>query len=171
MNITIRIATPSDAADMAEVYMRSWEVAYKDFIPADFINEKRKRSVVQMEKILNDECLSHFQYIILCEGAMIGSMTVAYSRDEDLDDTFYELWGIYLHPDYFRKGVGSQAMDFAYEIARGLGKSNMNLWAFKDNISSVKFYEKCGFVADGKTKILNCGKPLTAIRMRKNLKV
>jgi len=169
MDIKIRPATLSDAFDMAEVYSRSWEVAYKDFIPADYILEKRKRSVSQMERMLNDESLRPFQYIILCEGATIGSLTVAYCNDEDLDDTFYEVWGIYLHPDYFRKGVGSQAMDFAYEIARGLGKTNMSLWVFQDNDSSIKFYDKCGFVADGKTKILNCGKPLTAIRMRKSL--
>ena len=35
--ITIRLAIPADAPDMANVHMRSWEVAYKDIIPAEFI--------------------------------------------------------------------------------------------------------------------------------------
>jgi len=38
--ITIRLAVHSDAPDMAEVLMRSWETAYKDIIPLDFIREK-----------------------------------------------------------------------------------------------------------------------------------
>lgn len=33
MNITIRLAEPADAPDMAEVFIRSWEKAYKDIIP------------------------------------------------------------------------------------------------------------------------------------------
>jgi len=28
--IAIRLAVPADAPDMAEIHMRSWEVAYKD---------------------------------------------------------------------------------------------------------------------------------------------
>ena len=40
INITIRPAVLTDAPDMAEVHMRSWEVAYKDIIPAEYIKEK-----------------------------------------------------------------------------------------------------------------------------------
>ena len=40
MDIVIRLATSSDALDMAEVHMRSWEIAYKNIIPADYIREK-----------------------------------------------------------------------------------------------------------------------------------
>ena len=169
MNTTIRLAIPADALDMAEVYMRSWEAAYKDIVPADYISEKNKRSFAQMEHLLNDEKFSPFQYVMLLDGVIVGIMTVASSRDEDTDDSFYELHGIYLHPDYYRKGIGTQAMEFACNIAHSLDKITMILWVFEDNINSVKFYEKCGFAADGKTKILYCGKELTAIRMRKNL--
>ena len=37
--VFIRLAVPADAPDMAEVHMRSWEVAYKDIIPAEYIRE------------------------------------------------------------------------------------------------------------------------------------
>jgi hypothetical protein len=40
MNTTIRLAVPSDATDMADVHMRSWEAAYKDILPADYIRMK-----------------------------------------------------------------------------------------------------------------------------------
>jgi RimJ/RimL family protein N-acetyltransferase len=45
----------------------------------------------------------------------------------------------------------------------------MNVWVFAENISSIKFYEKCGFASDGKTKIYNCGKDMKCIRMKKDL--
>jgi RimJ/RimL family protein N-acetyltransferase len=33
------------------------------------------------------------------------------------------------------------------------GKNKVFLWVFKDNIRACKFYEKCGFKADGTEKI------------------
>lgn len=87
--------------------------------------------------MLNDKKLSPFQYAILVDSAIIGIMTVAPSRDEDTDDSFYELHGIYLHPDYFRLGIGRQAVEFACGIARSLGKINMILWVFDDNVPST----------------------------------
>jgi len=169
MKTEIRLATPANAFDMAEVYMRSWEVSYKDIVPADFISEKRKKSVAQMEYMLNDEKLSPFQYAIFVDNVIVGVITVAPSCDEDTDDSFYELHGIYIHPNYFRKGIGTQAVEFACGIARRLGKENMILWVFEDNTNSVNFYSKCGFVADGKAKIIDCGKELNAIRMKMNI--
>jgi len=167
--ITIRHAIPADAPDMAEAYMRSWEVAYRDIVPAEYIRQKRERNLAKMESMLNDEESRRFQYVILYGGAIIGIMSVAPARDADTDDSFYELHGIYLHPDYCRQGIGTQAMEFAFGIAKDLGKKTMTLWVFADNASSIGFYEKCGFSADGKTKTLNFGKPLAAIRMRKDL--
>lgn len=48
-----------------------------------------------------------------------------------------------------------QAMNFAFDKAVSNGKSNMILWAFAKNTDAIKFYDKCGYVADGATKIYN----------------
>lgn len=165
--ITIRLAIPADALDMAEVHMRSWEVAYKDIIPAEFIKEKNaNRPALYQQNITNE---NNKKYVIQLNSKTVGIMFVALPQDDDVGDNCYELHGIYLHPDYYRQGIGTQAMDFAYDIARGFGKTVMTVWVFEDNTNSIKFYKKCGFAKDGKTKILNFGKPLTAIRMRRDL--
>ena len=88
---------------------------------------------------------------------------------DDVGDDFYELHYIYLHPDYYRQGIGSKAMAYAFDKACNLGKKYMVVWVFADNVNSVKFYEKCGFRADGKTATRDFGKPLTSIRMKKVL--
>ena len=165
MNITIRLAIPSDAPDMAEIVMRSWEIAYKDIVPADYIKE-RNANLPQRYKIPDDNTTYH---VIQFDGKTIGIMTVAPSQDDDLDDSFYDLQAIYLHPDYFHQGIGTVAMEYAFEIARGLGKTNMTVWLLEDNHNAEKFYEKCGFAADGKTKPRIYGKELTLIRMRREL--
>ena len=169
LEINIRPAVLSDAIDMAEVYMGSFEAAYKNIIPADYIREKRVNSNENMIRVLSDENYSRFQYVILHKDAIVGVMTVAPARDDDTDDSFYELHGIYISPNYFRQGIGAQAINFALDKARTLGKQTMILWVFADNICSIKFYEKSGFITDGKTRTLNCGKPLIAIRMRREI--
>jgi ribosomal protein S18 acetylase RimI-like enzyme len=99
----------------------------------------------------------------------VGIMKVAAAQDSDLDDSFYELHYIYLHPDYFRMGIGIKAMAFAFDKARSLEKKTMVVWVLERNENAIKLYEKCGFAADGKTMTQNRGKPLALIRMRKEL--
>ena len=166
-NITIRLATPADALDMAEIHARSWEAAYKDIIPAAYIKEKNAGRPALWKRILTDDNTS--RYVIEADGKTIGFVCIDSPQDDDLDDTFYELHAIYLHPDVYRQGIGSQAIDFAFEKARAFGKTAMTVWVLAENTNSIKFYEKCGFVADGATKILECGKPLQAVRMRHKL--
>lgn len=173
MNITIRLAIPADAPHMAEIHSRSWEAAYKDIIPIEYINEKNATRPALFKRIITDENTT--QYVILADNKIVGIMCVAPPQKENItilndcgiDDSFYELHGIYLHPDYYRKGIGTKAMEFAFNKARSNGKTNMIVWVFAENTNSIKFYEKCDFTADGATKIYNCGKEMKCIRMRR----
>lgn len=167
MNIEILLARPADALDFAEIHARSWEVAYKDIIPADYITRQSATRPALWQKILTDENAN--KYKIVCDGKTAGFVDVDSAQDSDLGDDFYELRGIYLHPDYFRMGIGSIAMVFALKMARDKGKKHMVLWVFEENINSISFYKKHGFRADGKTEIHECGKPVNSIRMRRTL--
>jgi len=167
MNITIRLATPGDASDMAEVGMRSWEIAYKDILPEEYIREKNATRPEQFKQNITHE--NKNQYVIRLNDKTIGIMKIAPPTDDDLDDTFYEVHYLYLHPDYFRKGIGTQAMQFAFDKTRSLGKKHISIWVFTENISTIKFYEKCGFARDGKTALQDRGRAVEIIRMRSEL--
>ena len=147
--------------------MRSWEVAYKDIIPAEYIKEKNAGRPALWEKILSD--VNTTQYIIKKDGKTAGMIGIGSSRDEDTEDDVYELMGLYLLPEYIRQGIGTQAMEFAYDKARGLCKKNMTVWLLEDNINAKIFYETCGFVADGSLREQSFGKVLNSIRMRRDL--
>jgi len=167
MKINIRLATPADAPDMAEIHARSWEVAYKDIIPEEYIKEKNKTRPALWKRIITEENTS--RYVIETQGRIVGFVHADPPRDDDLDDSFYELHGLYLYPDYYRKGIGSQAMAFVFAKVRALGKTNMALYVLSENANSIQFYEKCGFTADGKTDTYDYGKMMQGIRMRKSL--
>ncbi|MDR0287839.1 MAG: GNAT family N-acetyltransferase, partial [Clostridiales bacterium] len=65
--------------------------------------------------------------------------------------------------------IGTKAVNYAFDKARSLGKAEMIVWVFTDNANSVKFYESCGFVKDGKVKPYDCGRIIQCIRMRRAL--
>lgn len=175
MNILIRLATRADAPDMANIHARSWEVAYKDIIPAEYIKEKNSTRAARWERILSAENKIH--YIILNGNTAVGMLTIGAPQHENIeikndigiDDSFWELHSIYLHPDYYHRGIGTIALDFAMNKAREAGKTNMLLWVFEENKNAVKFYEKCGFAADGASKVYNCDKKMNCIRMKRSL--
>lgn len=167
MEISFRLAVPTDAPDMAEIHARAWEVSYKDIIPMDYIREKSITRPALWQRILARENTS--KYVIQADGKTAGFMDIAPSGDDDAGDDIYELHGLYLHPDYYRQGIGTQAMQFAFAKAHDIGKAAMTLWVFAENTPGVRFYEKCGFAADGGVQTLECGKPMKAIRMRRKL--
>lgn len=167
MNITIRLAVPADAPDMAEIHMRSWEAAYKDIIPEEYIREKNAGRTALWERILGS--INTTQYIIKKDGKTAGMMGIGASRDENAGDDTYELMGLYLLPEYFRQGIGTQAMEFAFDMTRVLGKKHMTVWLLEDNLNAKRFYKKCGFISDGNKREQNFGKPLNSIRMRRDL--
>ena len=168
MNIRIRLAVPADALDMAEIHMRSWLAAYKDIIPMEYIQEKNATRPALFKRIITDENAT--QYVIQKGGETVGIMCVAETpQDDDANENTCELEGIYLHPDCYRQGIGTKAMEFAFAIARKWGKKVITLWVFAENTNAIKFYEKCGFSADGSTKNYNCGKVVECIRMRRSL--
>jgi ribosomal protein S18 acetylase RimI-like enzyme/ubiquinone/menaquinone biosynthesis C-methylase UbiE len=162
--ISIRLAVPADAPNMAEVHMRSWEVAYKDIIPAEYVRDKNATRPALYTRVITDE--NKNSYVIQCNGKIVGIIKIAPPTDDDVGDNTYEVHYLYLHPDYFRMGIGTKAMEFAFDVARRLGKTDITVWVLDENVNSIRFYEKYGFTADGKAMNAEYGKVNGRIRMR-----
>jgi ribosomal protein S18 acetylase RimI-like enzyme len=147
--------------------MRSWEVAYKDIIPADFIIEKNATRQAQFKESITID--NNDAYVIQYGEKTIGILRASLPLDDDMGDDAYELYYIYLHPDFCKMGIGTRAMEFAFDKARNMGKRIMTVWVFAENVNSIRFYEKCGFSADGKRAVKDYGRNIEAVRMIKYL--
>lgn len=102
--------------------------------------------------------------VILNNGMIVGFMCLGKCRDEDLDNTYGEIWGIYLLPSFWRQGIGTVFIDWGIEELKQKGYRKISLWVLEDNMNARRFYEKMGFMHDGTVKELNIGKPLNEIR-------
>ena len=166
--IAIRLATPSDAPDIAEILMRSWEVAYGNIIPSDFIRKRNSARVEQFKQAITEE--NNTYYAIQTDDKTVGYMRVVnVLNDDGSESEVSDLEQIYLHPDYYRQGIGTKAMGFAYSVALRFNKKAMIVWVLAENVAAIKFYENCGFVADGERKEREYGKVLEIMRMSKSL--
>ncbi len=103
-------------------------------------------------------------------GQAVGILTLGASRDSDLDtQQTGEIWGIYLLPTHWRKGIGRQLVGWAESVLTSRGHRDAVLWVLEGNQDARRFYEAMGFSPDGAFKHLNLGAPLKAVRYRKTL--
>jgi ribosomal protein S18 acetylase RimI-like enzyme len=157
-NLIIRKATIEDAEGKGYVHYQSWIETYTGLFP-DEVMER-----LSLEKSIdNARKYPENTYVAIVDDKIIGFSCYLESRDEDLEDTG-EIMAIYILKEYQGNGVGKKLMEVCYKELSQYSK--LSLWVLGDNKKSVGFYEKEGFVADGKTKMLH-GKEV--IRMIKRM--
>jgi ribosomal protein S18 acetylase RimI-like enzyme len=105
-------------------------------------------------------------------GEIVGFLTLGAGRDPDLDvSRTGEIWGIYISPDYWRRGIGKRLAEEAARIFKARGYEDAVLWVLEGNQQARQFYETMGFSLDGAFKNVDWGRPLRAVRYRKTLEL
>lgn len=109
-------------------------------------------------------------YLFLLEGEVVGFLTLGAARDPDIDiGCTGEIWGIYVSPGYWRKGIGKQLGGEAERILKSRGYDYVILWVLEDNVQARRFYEVMGYGLDGESKNIDWGTESKAVRYRKAL--
>jgi GNAT superfamily N-acetyltransferase len=124
--ITIRPATSSDAAAVADVYLASFHATY-DFPLAHTDDEVRGW--------IGDVVGSGGTWVAIEPlGAVVGMMAI---EPGVLDQ-------LYVRPDRLGEGIGRRLLD----VARDRSPDGLTLYTFQVNARARRFYERNGFVAD-----------------------
>lgn len=164
----IRYATCADAETLGEIHASSWKIAYKNIVPDEVLDnitiEKRKKF---FEKALTEGWEE--DAILYKDNVAVGLICIGKCRDTDKPISTGEIWGIYLHPNYWNQGIGKDLMTWGLNELKGRNYKEITLWVLEENISARKFYEKMGFKHDGTVKEINIGNSLNEYRYIKNL--
>ena len=166
--MNLRRATTSDAPSLAQVHVDSWQVAYKGLVPDDFLQRftYQKREEAFRAAI---EARAEETYLAEVSDHAVGILTIGASRDPDLDvRSCGEIWGIYVSPAYWRRGIGKRLAQEAERILLARGFRKIVLWVLEGNTAARSFYEAMGFCPDGASKVVNLGTSLNVIRYAKN---
>ena len=158
MSITYKkLETDDEIRGKAYVHWKAWQEAYAGIIAPAYL-----------EKLTLEKCENiAFQWrdnnvIALDGGRVVGFACYGKCRDEDLDNAG-EVSAIYILSEYYGQGVGHHLMQMA--LAELAGYDRVAVWVLKDNERAIRFYERCGFAADGTEKTLTLVTPVTEMRM------
>lgn len=161
--IEIRYARPGDARALGEIQSSSWRAAYKGVVPdcvlAAYTPEAREKA---FEGFL--AAGESRNAIAFCDGRPAGWACFEKCRDADAPALRGEIWGIYLSPAYWRRGIGSKLLFWTIDKLKAIGFTSVSLWVLEENANARAFYEHHGFKPDGAKKELELGKKLNVIR-------
>jgi len=165
----IRRATVDDAPELACVHVDSWRAAYRDLV-SDAILERFECQ--WREKRFREALVAGVEetYLVRMGGKAVAFLTLGAARDPDLDaNRTGEIWGIYVLPGYWRRGIGRALAEHAERILASRGYKDAVLWVLEGNEQARRFYEAMGFALEGETREMNWGAPLRAVRYAKVL--
>ena len=151
LTANIRAATLEDAEHIAHIHICSWQKMYRDFIPETILqNLSLKERTQQWYDLIRQKVKV---LVIEINNQMVGFVSICAFRDLDEDASLGEISAIYLHPDYWRKGLGTKLCLAALSELEKQGYKKVLIWIFEANIQARKFYEALGFTVSNSTKL------------------
>jgi len=167
MSLCIRKATLDDAYNLSYVHAMSWKEAYKGIVPDEYTDARTvEAGIEKMQKMIISK--PDANYIAELDSKAIGRLAIHECYDKD-SPNFGEIGALYILPEYWRKGYGKQIAAFALAELKTRGYSSVSLWTLEASTRARRFYESVEFVLDGTQKTLDLGKPLTAVRYKKEI--
>ena len=150
MEFSIRRAKPEDAFALAALHHSSIKNAFSDLIPV-YANSRTPDDFERLWQARFDDS-SCITSVLLRGEQIVGLVSASVTRDNDADGTFGEVGRIYLHPAVWQKGHGAALLKTCEMDLESMGFKTSKLWVFEPNKRAIRFYERNGYRADGKTK-------------------
>jgi ribosomal protein S18 acetylase RimI-like enzyme len=178
--VALRDARRGDELAVAEVHVRSWQDAYRELMPAEFLagldprdraarykfeaGERAPTTVVAIAPVDDfggvgdgdDPSLTNSGEVRSGSSPspvepVIGFVTFGPSRDRDTVG-LGEIYALYVDPGRYEGGVGRMLMAHARRRLKGEGFDAAVLWVLQGNERAASFYEREGWKPDGATR-------------------
>ena len=137
---SVRPASPSDAKAIAEIHVATWQSAYKELMPEDFLKTMtlEKRLAYWREAIEYSEP----QLLVVLEAEkVVGFVGFDRSRDAGTKSSVGEIWTLYVAPEHWGKGAGIALWDGAREGLKEEGCTQVTAWVLLRNERAIRFFE------------------------------
>lgn len=163
--MTIIPATTAHLSDLARIHLASKIYAEAGIIDADFLAaktleeyENKWEDFLQAEGSKTDLLVDGNTVIAFISYGPLRTPPPGTSKIRPLYSA--EIFAIYVHPDYMRKGYGEKLLKHAVNQLQAMKHQSLCLWALDKNKQACSFYEKMGgkrvgkhFVEMGPTKV------------------
>lgn len=140
---TLRVPSPEDAREIAEVHVRSWRETYTGLVPERFFGDDARQARLRLwTTLLADPAGRERIRVAEVDGAIVGFA----ERDRPQEDNparELALRLLYVLKAHHGSGAGQALVDAV------LGEEPAQLWVAEANLRAIRFYERNGFRADG----------------------
>lgn len=139
-----------DCEEAAALHILAWQVGYKGLLPDDYLAtlDSAVWATVRRDRLEQD--LPRQSLIAETDGRISGFVIFGDKRDEVDHTAFHpetgEIYAIYVHPDYWGKGVADALIQAALA---GLTQAEVQLWVLEENHRARRFYARYGLYPDG----------------------
>jgi ribosomal protein S18 acetylase RimI-like enzyme len=153
--VEFRRATGADAAAIALVQLRAWRAAYRELLPAWFLDGLGERSLTA-EWTHNLAMARPEDAVLVAElgGAVVGFAVAGPAAADDGEDDgedgrVGELFELDVDPGHWGHGTGRALLAAATAALAAVGLAEAVLWVLPGNARARRMYEAAGWVADG----------------------
>ena len=139
--LSLRQARPSDAADLARIYINSWRDAYAGILPHTLLSNMSHTTHTARWKSL----IASTGNVLLAEDdaeGTIGLASFGAARDSGLG-LDGEIYTLYVDPQFWGQGAGSALLHGAFAALKGRKFHSCLIWSHALNNARF-FYEAMG---------------------------
>lgn len=161
--LTIRVARPKDAAEVARIYIESWHDTYPAVLSSALLcSMTPKGQTARWHAAIRAQ---RRETVLVAEDAqygLVGMSSMGPSRDRSLGYDG-EVFTLYVDPSFFGRGIGRSLLRGAFAVLRARGFSSCVIWAHAKNNARF-FYETMGgrTVAERTARMMGDAVPETA---------
>lgn len=146
--VLLRLAQPDDAIAVAELHVRSWQVAYRGLLFDDYLDALQPEVWAQRYTFADPDPLKPATILAQERDVICGFATIGPSGGEDTDSAG-ELLALYVDPERHGVGVGRALIHEARARLARQGFREACLWVLLGNERAERFYRIDGWSPDG----------------------
>ena len=165
VSVQIRRANLEDVPGIVLVNVRSWQKAYADIVPEDFLNGLDRDRPAREQRWRESLQRSSLETVFVATDP--DERVIGYSRGRASSPPHFghdaELTSLYLLPEAWGQGLGgSLVVALARSLAAG-GHRSLLTWVLRENLRAVRFYERWGGVRLGSVESTIGGRSLVEV--------
>jgi GNAT superfamily N-acetyltransferase len=147
--IIIRTSTLSDANEVAEIHVKSWQQSYRSIIDEHYLQNISCGDRLELRnKILQSNDSNQIHLVAVYDGKIIGFCDAGPAFENNA--TYRgEIYAIYLLEEFKKMGIGQQLLQASHEFLAQKKLLPYVAWVLKANHSACAFYQKNGGILSG----------------------
>jgi GNAT superfamily N-acetyltransferase len=160
-DVSVRAATPVDAAAVTMLQAAAWRAAYAGSMPAEVLAQVASEGAeADWRAAIETPPSARHRVLVALSGAeLVGFTSFGPADDDDLDPVANaEIGALSVHPGHTREGHGSRLVNAAVDHLRGDGFTRAVVWVDRSGDPGGRalrdFLAGAGWEEDGATRTL-----------------